>query len=142
MISTGPRALASAAVLAAAVFATACAAPEDVPVKTAQRTTAQDEVTTTTTEQSETPSEPARTRDEQAFLDDLTQRGVPTDSAADTTVEVGIGICRGLSDGTNPDEILNHIRPLTSALAAQTGDRDTGEVGRALVDASRAHLCA
>lgn len=142
MIMTGPRARVSVALLTASVLASACGASEDVPVTTAQQSTVQDEVTTTTTEQSETPSEPVRTRDEQAFLDALTQRGVPTDSAADTTVEVGIGICRGLSEGTNADEILNHIRPLTSALAAQTGNLDTGEVGQALVDASRAHLCA
>lgn len=140
MTLTGPRALIPVAVLAMTVFAAGCGAPEDTPATSSQGITTQEDVSTAQ-QPDETPSEPVRTRDEQAFLDDLTRLGVPTDSAAGTTVEVGIGICRGISEGAGADEILDHIRPITSALAARTGGRDANEVGRALVDASRAHLC-
>lgn len=84
----------------------------------------------------------ARTEHEQEFLNDLTAFGLPTDKTADTTVEVGIGICRGITGGADTDAILDRIRPLTSAIAAHDAERDTAEVGRAIVDASRTHLCA
>lgn len=84
---------------------------------------------------------PTRTEDERQFLDELTAFGLPTEMTAATTVEVGIGICQGIDDGADVETILDRIRPLTSAIAAQDSDRDTAEVGRAIVDASRAHLC-
>lgn len=84
---------------------------------------------------------PARTEPEQEFLDQLTVSGVPTDMTAETTVEVGLGICRGIADGADTETILDRIRPLSSAIAAQAPERDTAEVGRAIIDASRTHLC-
>ncbi|GAA1052587.1 MULTISPECIES: DUF732 domain-containing protein [Dietzia] len=87
------------------------------------------------------PRGPARNGSEQDFLDDLTAFGLPTEMTAATTVEVGIGICRSISDGSDTETILDHLRPLTSAIAAQDPERDTAEVGRAIIDASRAHLC-
>lgn len=84
---------------------------------------------------------PTRTEDERQFLDALAAFGLPTEMTAATTVEVGIGICQGIADGADDDTILDRIRPLTSAIAAQEADHDTTEVGRAIVDASRAHLC-
>ena len=84
---------------------------------------------------------PARTEGERHFLDDLAAFGLPTEMTAATTVEVGIGICEGIADGADDETILDRIRPLTSAMAAQDSGRDTAEVGRAIVDASRAHLC-
>jgi hypothetical protein len=86
------------------------------------------------------PAEADRSRDEKEFLDDLSGRGVPTDLARDTAVEVGLGICRGIAEGADADAVLERLRPLTSALAAQ-GDADATEVGRAFLDASRSHLC-
>lgn len=84
---------------------------------------------------------PARTGPEQDFLDQLAVFGVPTDMTADTTVEVGIGICQGIADGADTETVLDRIRPLSSAIAAHDAERDTAEVGRAIVDASRTHLC-
>lgn len=83
----------------------------------------------------------ARTDDEQAFLADLSGLGPPTKMTADTTIEVGVGICRGIADGADTETILDRIRPLTSAIAAQSAGLDTAEVGRTILDASRAHLC-
>ncbi len=83
----------------------------------------------------------ARTQDERGFLDELSRLGLPARTAADTTVEVGNGICRTLDEGVDTVAILDGIRPISSALAAQSGERDAQEAGRALVDASRAHLC-
>ena len=83
----------------------------------------------------------ARTEPEQDFLVQLAAFGVPTDMTADTTVEVGIGICRGIADGADTETILDRIRPLSSAIAAHDPERDTAEVGRAIVEASRTHLC-
>lgn len=141
MTLTGPRGLVTATAAALTVFVAGCGAPEgEAPHASAQQATTQTDGSTVQ-EHDATPSEPARTRDEQAFLDDLTQMGVPTDSAADTTVEVGIGICSGISEGTDTDEILDRIQPITGALAAQTGQLDTQEVGRALIEASQTHLC-
>lgn len=91
-----------------------------------------------------TPPAPApevRTDDEQAFLDELTGLGLPTGMSADTTVEVGLGICQKIDDGVDTGTILDHIRPLSSAIATQSADHDTDRVGRAIVEASRAHLC-
>lgn len=98
---------------------------------------------------SDTPSDTGtgtgaeRSSNEQAFLDDLAGRGVATDTAADTAVEVGLGICRGIAEGADPGTVLDRFRPFTTALAARDGDGGTNaaDVGRALVDASRAHLC-
>src|SRR5699024_6998665 len=83
----------------------------------------------------------ARTQDERGFLDELSRLGLPVRTAADTTVEVGNGICRTLDEGVDTVAILDGIRPISSALAAQSGERDAQEAGRALVDASRTHLC-
>lgn len=108
------------------------------------------ESTTTTTEGSPadtgradgaTGARDVRSRTEQAFINDLSRMGLRTDTAVDTTVEVGVGICGSLAEGEEPDVILDRLRPLTSALAAQHSDKDTDAVGRALVEASRAHLC-
>ncbi len=82
-----------------------------------------------------------RSEPEQEFLGQLSALGVPTDMTADTTVEVGIGICRGLADGVETETILDRIRPLSSAIAAHHAELDSAGVGRAIVDASRAHLC-
>ena len=87
------------------------------------------------------PAPEVRTDNEQAFLDELTEFGLPTGMSADTTVEVGIGICQNIDDGAGTDTILDHIRPLSSAIATQSADHDTDRVGRAIVAASRAHLC-
>lgn len=86
-------------------------------------------------------ADPARTAPEQQYLDQLAAFGVPTDMTAETTVEVGLGICRGIADGADTETILDRIRPLSSAIAAQNTSRDTAEVGRAIIDASRTHLC-
>lgn len=87
------------------------------------------------------PSPEARTDSEQAFLDELTEFGLPTGMSADTTVEVGIGICENIDDGVDTETILDHIRPLSTAIATQSADHDTDRVGRAIVEASRTHLC-
>ncbi|WP_010542538.1 DUF732 domain-containing protein [Dietzia alimentaria] len=78
---------------------------------------------------------------EREFLDDLSGFGFPTDMTASTTVEVGIGICHSIADGADDDTILDRIRPLTSAIAAQHPDRESAEVGQKLIDASRTRLC-
>lgn len=83
----------------------------------------------------------SRTNDEQAFLDELTEFGLPTGMSAETTIEVGIGICLKIAEGVDDETILDQIRPLSSAIASQIEDIDTAGVGRALVDASRTHLC-
>jgi hypothetical protein len=61
--------------------------------------------------------------------------------SAETIVEVGIGVCRGEADGADTETILDRLRPLTGAIAAQEPELDTTEVGRAIVEASRTHLC-
>ncbi len=78
---------------------------------------------------------------EQAFLDDVSEVGFPVDMTADTVIEVGIGICQGIDDGADEAEVLEQIRPLTDAFAAQSPGHDDADVGRAIVEASRAHLC-
>lgn len=141
MRRTGTRTGAVSALVTFAVLAAGCAAPDEA-ADGAQRTTSATPTTPSTTQQHETSTrEPDRARDEQAFLDELSRLGLPTHTAADTTVEVGVGICRSITEGAGTDTILDRIRPLTSALAAQTGERDTDDVGRAFIDASRAHLC-
>lgn len=87
------------------------------------------------------PTAAFRSISQQAFLDDLAGLGLPTGMSADTTVEVGIGICRNLDDGVDTRTILEHIRSLTSAIANQSPDHDTDRVGQAIVEASRTHLC-
>lgn len=89
----------------------------------------------------ESESSPLRTPQEQRFLDELSVFGFPTDMTASTTVEVGVGICQSIAHGADDDTILDRIRPLTSAIAAQDQERDSAEVGRGFVDASRTHLC-
>lgn len=88
------------------------------------------------------PAPEARTNSERAFLVELTEFGLPTGMSADTTVEVGVGICQNIDDGVDTDTILDHIRPLSSAIATQSTDHDTDRVGRAIVEASRTHLCS
>ena len=78
---------------------------------------------------------------EQEFLDDLSGFGFPTDMTASTTVEVGVGICHSIADGADNDTILDRIRPLTSAIAAQNPDHESAEVGQKLIEASRSRLC-
>lgn len=122
--------------LALAVFG--CGHAEEQPANTPGSPAAEskrDEVTRAA------PAPEARTDDEQAFLDELNQIGLPTGMSADTTVEVGIGICQNIDDGVDTDTILDHIRPLTSAIATRSADQDTDRVGRAIVEASRANLC-
>lgn len=122
--------------LALAVFG--CGHAEEQPANTPGSPAAaseRDEVTRAA------PAPESRTDDEQAFLDELNQIGLPTGMSADTTVEVGIGICQNIDDGVDTDTILDHIRPLTSAIATRSADQDTDRVGRAIVEASRANLC-
>ena len=122
--------------LALAVFG--CGHAEEQPANTPGSPAAaseRDEVTRAA------PVPESRTDDEQAFLDELNQIGLPTGMSADTTVEVGIGICQNIDDGVDTDTILDHIRPLTSAIATRSADQDTDRVGRAIVEASRANLC-
>lgn len=95
----------------------------------------------TSSDSSSTAATSQRSRAEQEFLDELTGFGFPTDMTAGTTVEVGIGICQSIADGADDDTILDRIRPLTGAIAAQDPERDTAEVGRSFIDASRTHLC-
>lgn len=82
-----------------------------------------------------------RTVHEQTFLDEVAGYGFPTDMTADTVVEVGVGICQGLAEGADDATIIERIRPLTSAIAAQNADRGPADLGRAILEASRAHLC-
>ncbi|GAA3519939.1 DUF732 domain-containing protein [Dietzia aurantiaca] len=87
------------------------------------------------------PAPETRSEAEQAFLDDLAEFGLPTGMSAETTVEVGIGICENTAEGVDTETILDQIRPLSSAIATQSSDQDTDRVGRTIVEASRAHLC-
>lgn len=82
-----------------------------------------------------------RTTHQQTFLDDVAGFGFPTDMTADTIIEVGIGICQGIADGADDATILERIHPLTSAIAAQNADYDPSDLGRAILEASRTHLC-
>lgn len=129
------------AVATLAVVLTGCATDTASDAGPDHTTTAEERSTDAAAGATEAESRDVRTRAEQAFVNDLSRRGLPTHTAADTTVEVGVGICRSLAEGEEPAVILDRLRPLTSALAAQHSDKDTDGVGRALVDASRSHLC-
>lgn len=137
-------AIALAAGLVGVTAAAGCASPADEPAETTGTAAAS---APGGQEPADTPSGTGtgaeRSSNEQAFLDDLAGRGVATDTAADTAVEVGLGICRGIAEGADPETVLDSVRPFTTALAARDGDggADAADVGRALVDASRSHLC-
>lgn len=136
------RISAASALFALVAVSTGCAPADDATDRTVRAETAGQGADTAEREPDGGGARgPARNGDEQAFLDDLTSIGLPTEMTAATTVEVGIGICRSIADGADTDTILDRIRPLTSAIAAQDAERDTTEVGRAIIDASRAHLC-
>ncbi|UVE95135.1 DUF732 domain-containing protein [Dietzia sp. B32] len=141
MTDSRPRVLGASALVALAAVAGACGTGAEDPAGT-MSTVAASGFGSESSEQ--LPPEDridTRTDEEQAFLADLSGFGLPTEMTAATTVEVGVGICRGIADGADTETILDRIRPLTSAIAAQTPDLDTAEVGRAIVDASRTHLC-
>lgn len=132
------RTLAAPLLIVLALAAGGCGGAEAPPTGTSDAPTSareRDQVT----RQAKVPE--ARTDGEQAYLDDLTQFGLPTGMSADTTVEVGIGICQNIDDGADMGTILDHLRPLSSAIAAQSAAHDTDRVGRAIVEASRTHLC-
>lgn len=128
-------------VFAFLAVSTGCAAGQDATDRTVRADTVGQGADAADEQPAGTAGGPARTGSEQDFLDQLTASGLPTEMTAATTVEVGLGICRSISDGADTETILDHLRPLTSAIAAQDADRDTAGVGRALIDASRAHLC-
>lgn len=130
-----------AAMLTLAVALTGCATDSASDAAPEHTTTTGERPAEVDTTAADTGTRDARSRAEQAFINDLSRMGLPTDTAVDTTVEVGVGICQSLADGEEPDVILDRLRPLTSALSAQHSDKDTDAVGRALVDASRSHLC-
>lgn len=130
-------------VLATAVSVGACGADngENSPEQ-AETTTGPDTSAAGNSEaSSRADAAPQRTATEREFLEELSDFGFPTGMTASTTVEVGIGICQSIADGADDETILDGIRPLTSAIAAQDPEMDTAEVGRGLVDASRTHLC-
>ncbi|MBB1030818.1 hypothetical protein G6027_07920 [Dietzia sp. SLG310A2-38A2] len=136
------RISASSALCALLAVSTGCAPADEDTDRTVRAETAGQGIEAAAEEPADGNTRgPARNGSEQDFLDDLTAFGLPPEMTAATTVEVGIGICRGISDGADTDTILDHLRPLTSSIAAQDPERDTAEVGRALIDASRAHLC-
>lgn len=125
--------------LALAVTAGACTQAEETP---SQPTTQAPPAVSSSSTVSETAAPPEeRTDGEREFLDELAEFGLPTGMSAETTVEVGIGICESIAGGADTDTILDHIRPLSSAIASQSDDHDTDRVGRAIVEASRTHLC-
>lgn len=134
------RGAASTIVALTAVAVSACGAPapdtaDTTPVAAAPETVAAAEV------DDRAPAPVNRTESERAFLDELVGSGLPADLTTDTTVEVGIGICQGIADGIDTESVLDHLRPLTTAIAAQSSGRNTAEVGRTLIEASRTHLC-
>lgn len=130
----------SATILALATAG--CTTPDDATeCAVAQDTPSAPSGTTDPGRDGDTGTTQPRPSGERAYLDSLSQQGLPGQTAVGTTVEVGLGICQSLSEGADTSTILDRIRPLTSALAAQTGAPDTEELGRAFVDASRTHLC-
>jgi hypothetical protein len=133
------RAGLSALLLALALTAAGCAQADESP--TGLQADAPAAVSTPSQAADPTAAPPVRTDREQAFLDELAEFGLPTGMSADTTVEVGIGICRNIAEGAETEMILDHIRPLSSAIATQSAGHDTDEVGRAIVEASRTRLC-
>ncbi|MDX2357235.1 DUF732 domain-containing protein [Dietzia sp. PP-33] len=142
-MSGNPRHIVAATTLSALLaVSAACGGAEVAPERTVRAETAgQTTDVSGPAPTSSSATSPVRDGSEQHFLDDLAAFGLPTGMTAATTVEVGIGICRSIADGADTETILDRIRPLTSAIAAQDPERDTAEVGRAIVDASRAHLC-
>lgn len=133
------RLLAASPLVAAAVVVGACGTATEEPASTMSAAAVPDSVTST---QSAAPARiDTRTDAEREFLADLSGVGLPTEMTAATTIEVGFGICRGIADGADTETVLDRIRPLTSAIAAQSPDLDSAAVGRAIVDASRTHLC-
>lgn len=139
MTLVSERALLTPVLLALALSVGACAQSGDPAPEAATHEP------TTASSAAETPvpqPEPEeRTDRERQFLDELTEFGLPTGISAETTVEVGIGICDSIADGASTEAILDHIRPLSSAIASQSDDHDTDRVGLAIVAASRSHLC-
>lgn len=135
------RALVVPAILALGLTVGGCGHAEEQATNTWDSLTAENERDEVATPPSLAPTPEARSGDAQAFLDELTEFGLPTGLSADTTVEVGLGICQNIHDGVDTDTILDHLRPLSSAVATQSADHDTDRVGRAIVDASRSHLC-
>lgn len=137
------RVLAVTALLALTATASACGEAADGADGDGTTTAASPEtvVSDTTVRARPGTGGPLRSGEERAFLADLAGLGLPTEMTAETTLEVGLGICRGIDDGADTETILDRIRPLTSAIASQNDEWDTAGVGRALIDASRAHLC-
>ncbi|AWH91949.1 hypothetical protein A6035_06990 [Dietzia lutea] len=135
--------LAAAALLAATAAAAACGDGADGSDGDGITTAAAPETVASDTSGGARPGTggPLRTEEERAFLADLAGLGLPTEMTAETTLEVGLGICRGIDDGADTEMILDRIRPLTSAIASQNDEWDTAGVGRALIDASRTRLC-
>ena len=143
MTFTPCRAGVASMALATALAVGACGSEDIEESPEAARTTTgpASEASGTSSASALTAATSQRSRVEQEFLDELSGFGFPTDMTASTTVEVGIGICQGIADGADDDTILDRIRPLTGAIAAQDPERDSAEVGRSLIDASRTHLC-
>lgn len=140
MTLTPGHAGALSAVLALALGVTGCAQANDNTSETLPGSSAS-AASVTVNETTQVSAPTIRANSEQEFLDQLARFGLPTGMSSDTTVEVGIGICQNLAEGAETDTILNHIRPLSSAIAAQSDNHDTDEVGRTIVEASRTHLC-
>ncbi|WP_223146518.1 DUF732 domain-containing protein [Dietzia sp. ANT_WB102] len=141
MTDTRYRVLAASAIVAVATVAGACGTGGEAPDSTMSAAAAAEPGSRTSEPTPVSSRTAARTDDEQEFLADLSGFGLPTEMTADTTVEVGLGICRGIADGADTETILDRIRPLTSAIAAQSPGLDTAAVGGALIEASRNHLC-
>ena len=143
MTLTLRRAGVASMALAAVVAVGACGADDGAQAPEQAETTTGPDTSAAGSSEASSRAEavPRRTATERDFLDELSGFGFPTDMTASTTVEVGIGICQSIADGADDDTILDSIRPLTSAIAAQDPEMDTAEVGRGLVDASRTHLC-
>ncbi len=129
------------ACLALCALIAGCGEPDQATPAPEQPPTTRSALTTTPSAVGEPREQPARSAREQSFLQDLADHGIPTATSPDTAIEVGYGICHGLDEGNDPGRVLERIRPFTSALAAHTGGQDTAAVGRAVVDASRTHLC-
>lgn len=138
MTHTRSRVLAASALVAVAA-AGGCGTRAEAPVDSVSAVAEPRPVTSAQTGARDRPD--PRTDDEQEFLAELSGFGLPTEMTAVTTIEVGVGICDGIDDGADTETILDRIRPLTSAIAAQSADLDSAGVGRAILDASRTHLC-
>lgn len=139
MTLVSERALVTPVLLALVFSVAACAQAEDPAREAATHEPASSSSAAETPAPQPEPEQ--RTDSERQFLDELTGFGLPTGMSAETTIEVGIGICESIADGATTDTILDHIRPLSSAIAAQSDDHDNNRVGLAIVEASRSHLC-